>query len=198
MAMTFLSRLRQKYDKAWGSKLYFHLAPRKKQLSSEYWPRTNFKNSISANMSISTKLKNSRYRPNLASESRLRFYFITSTKHQQQNTDQTPASNLAWTSTSKSWPNLVLKVWTKVLLYDQIYNKLLPTRSSLSTSATITASTSFELIGLRSDKTDPGFSICLHFYFPSLCPISLLLLSVCSSPAPPLLSFIIQAPTVSY
>ena len=100
--------------------------------------------------------------------------------------------------TSKSWPNLVLKVWTKVLLYDQIYNKLLPTRSSLSTSATVTASTSFELIGLRSDKTDPGFSICLHFYFPSLCPISLLLLSVCSSPAPPLLSFIIQAPAVSY
>ena len=43
-----------------------------------------------------------------------RFNFITFTKHQQQNTDQTPASNLAWTSTSKSWPNLVLKVWTKV------------------------------------------------------------------------------------
>ena len=106
MAMTFLSRLRQKYDKAWGSKLYFHLAPRKKQLSSEYWPRTNFKNSISANMSISTKLKNSRYRPNLASESRLRFYFITSTKHQQQNTDQTPASN-------QSCLNFNFKILTK-------------------------------------------------------------------------------------
>ena len=125
--------------------------------------------------------------PNISISTKLKFKifnFITSIKHQQP--------------TSKSWPNLVLKVWTKVLLYDQIYNKLLPTRSSLSTSATVTASTSFELIGLRSDKTDPGFSICLHFYFPSLCPISLLLLSVCSSPAPPLLSFIIQAPAVSY
>ena len=36
----------------------------------------------------------------------------TSIKHQQQNTDQTRASNLALTS--YSWPNLVLKVWTKV------------------------------------------------------------------------------------
>ena len=32
--------------------------------------------------------------------------YNTSTKHQQQNTDQTPASNLALTTTSKSWPNL--------------------------------------------------------------------------------------------
>ena len=32
-----------------------------------------------------------------------RFHNPYSTKHQTQNTDQTPASNLAWTSTSKSW-----------------------------------------------------------------------------------------------
>ena len=82
--------------------------------SSEYWPSTNFKISTSANISISTKLKILRYWPNLASESQPRFNFITFTKHQQQNTEQTPASNLAWTSTSKSWPNLVVKVWTKV------------------------------------------------------------------------------------
>ena len=38
--------------------------------------------------------------PNIASESWPRFNFVTSTKHQQP--------------TSESWPNLVLKVWTKV------------------------------------------------------------------------------------
>ena len=77
---------------------------------------------LSINFKISTKhhhLNLKLFWPNLASESRPRFNFITSTKHQQQNTDQTPASNLTWTSTSKSWSNLVLKVWTHVLLYDQ-------------------------------------------------------------------------------
>ena len=57
---------------------------------------------------------------------------------------QTPAANLAWTSTSKSGPNLVLKVWTKVFWPNvsfQICNKLLPARSS---SAKVTTLTSFE------------------------------------------------------
>ena len=66
------------------------------------------------NISISTKLKVQNLVQTLASESRPRFKFMTSTKHRQQNTAQTLASDLAWTSTSKSWPNLVLKVWTKV------------------------------------------------------------------------------------
>ena len=36
-------------------------------------------------------------------------------KHQRQNAEQTQKlQNLAWTSTWKSWPTLVLKVWTKV------------------------------------------------------------------------------------
>ena len=80
--------------------------------------------------------------PNLPSEYRPRFNFITSTKHQQK---KTPAANLAWTSTSKSWPNLLL--WTKSLAFwpnlsFEICNKLLPTQSS---SATVTTWTSFEL-----------------------------------------------------
>ena len=49
-----------------------------------------------------------------SSESRPRINFITSTKHQRKKGGQTPAKNLAWTSTSISWLNLVLKVWTKV------------------------------------------------------------------------------------
>ena len=32
------------------------------------------------------------------------------TKHYRHNTDKTPASNLAWTSTSKSWANVVFNV----------------------------------------------------------------------------------------
>ena len=43
------------------------------------------------NISISTKLK-SKYWPNLVSESRPRFNFLTATKHQRQKTNQTPAS----------------------------------------------------------------------------------------------------------
>ena len=46
--------------------------------------------------------------------------FIILTKIQLRNLNQTSAAdqtllqNFAWTSTSNSWPNLVLKVWTKV------------------------------------------------------------------------------------
>ena len=60
------------------------------QISSpEYWPSTNFNILTSANISTSSKLK-------------------------IQDIDQTWLRNLAWTSTSKYWPNLVIKVWTKV------------------------------------------------------------------------------------
>ena len=52
--------------------------------------------------------------PNLASESRPRFNLdSTFYKTSAEKTDRAPASNLAWTSTSKFWPNLVLKVSTK-------------------------------------------------------------------------------------
>ena len=68
---------------------------------------------LSINFKISTKHRlNLKLRswPNLASEYWPRFNFVTSTKHQQQNTDQTSASKSRRTSTSKSWPTLVLKV----------------------------------------------------------------------------------------
>ena len=84
------------------------------------WSHIIFRISTKHQLKISTKhqhihaTQNSKSWPNLAAESRPRFNFITSTKHQRQNAEQTAASNLAWTSTSKSWPTLVLKVWTKV------------------------------------------------------------------------------------
>ena len=61
---------------------------------------------LSINFKISTKHRlNLKLRswPNLASEYWPRFNFVTSTKHQQQNTDQTSASKSRRTSTSKSW-----------------------------------------------------------------------------------------------
>ena len=72
---------------------------------------SNSESRVSIYSSISNL--NLEYWPNLGSESWPRFNFVTSTKH-QQNTDQISALNLAWVSTSKSWPKLVLKVWTKV------------------------------------------------------------------------------------
>ena len=57
--------------------------------------------------------------------------------------------NLSWTSTSKSWPKCSkLSFMTKPQL--PICNKLLPTRSSSSTSPTVTTSTSCELASLLS------------------------------------------------
>ena len=51
-------------------------------------------------------------------KSRPRFNFVTSTKHQQQNTDQTSASKSRLNFNFKILTK-VLKVWTKVKLYDQ-------------------------------------------------------------------------------
>ena len=83
--------------------------------SSESWLKNQFLNQTSASLS------NSKSRPNIASESRPRFNFITSTKHQHQNAEQTPASksclnfnfkiltNPCAQSLNKSlalWPNL--------------------------------------------------------------------------------------------
>ena len=76
--------------------------------------------------------------------------FIATTKHQQQNNDQTSAS--------KSYLKINFKILTKPCaqslnknltllpnLTFRICTKLLPTRFSSSTSATLTTSTSFEL-----------------------------------------------------
>ena len=75
-------------------------AQRTRGLSSDYLQNLDQASTskIWPNISISSKLKTSKSWPNLASESRPRLNCITTTKHQQQNNDQTLAS--------KSWPNL--------------------------------------------------------------------------------------------
>ena len=55
--------------------------------------------------------------PNVASESRPRIIFITSTKDQQQNIDWTSASNLVlnvWTKKLALWPNFSFQICTKL------------------------------------------------------------------------------------
>ena len=70
--------------------------------------------------------------------------------------------NLAWTSTSKSWPALCSKseqkfsFGTKCQLSN--FYKLLPTRSSASTWATVTNSTSFELASSHARVTSIKFT----------------------------------------
>ena len=71
---------------------------------------------LSINFKISTKHRpNLKLRSwlNLASEYWPRFNFVTSTKHQQQNTDQTSASKSRLNFNFKILTK-VLKVWTKV------------------------------------------------------------------------------------
>ena len=93
--------------------------------------------------------------PNLASEYRPRFNFIASTKHQWQNSEQTP--------TSKSWLNFNFKSLTNPFaqslnkslalgpnVSSHICNNPLQTWSSASTSATVTTSTSCELASLHA------------------------------------------------
>ena len=88
-------------------------------------PRVEFTESrLSINFKISTKHQNLdsylklKSRPNLASEYWPRFNFVNSTKHQQQNTDKTSASKSRQNFNFKI-STKVLKVWTKVKLYDQ-------------------------------------------------------------------------------
>ena len=83
---------------------------------------------------------------NLTSESWPRLNFVTSTKHQQQNTEQTSASksrlNFNFKILTKPCAqnlNKSLELWSNLSF--QICNALLPTRSS---SSTATTSTSFE------------------------------------------------------
>ena len=101
--------------------------------------------------------------PNLASEYWPRFNFVTSTKHQQQNTDQTSASksrlNFNFKILTKPCAqslNKSLTLWPNLRFH--ICNKLLPTRSSSSTSATIKTSTSFELASSKARVTSIKFT----------------------------------------
>ena len=70
--------------------------------------------------------------------------------------------NVAWTSTSKSWPTLCSKSEQNLTSWPnlsfKICNKLLPTWSSLSTSATVTTSTSFELVYSHARVTSIKFT----------------------------------------
>ena len=76
-------------------------------------------------------------------------YFRISTKIKLHSLNQASAAKYWQTFASKSrlnsksWPNLVLKVWTNFNF--QNCTKLSPTRFSASTSATVTPSTSFDM-----------------------------------------------------
>ena len=90
------------------------------------------------NISIMTKLKLKESWLNLASESRPRLNFITTTKHQRQNNDQISASKSCLNLKTQSlnltlWPNFTFQICTK----------LLSARLSSSTWVTVTTSTSF-------------------------------------------------------
>ena len=77
---------------------------------------------------------NLKSRPNIASESRPRFNFITSTKHQHQNAEQTPASKSCLNFNFKILTNPCAQNLNKSLalapnVSSQIWYKLLPTWS---------------------------------------------------------------------
>ena len=84
-------------------------AQRTRGLSSTYQSnffRSYHKFRISTKYQLQNLNQTSAFRQNLSLKSQPRLKFTATTKHQQGNTDQASASNLAWTSTSKSWPNL--------------------------------------------------------------------------------------------
>ena len=93
-----------------------------------------------------------KYWPNLASESWPRINFVTSTsskiltKLQLQNLDQTLCSKFEQKFSFVSKPQLL------------ICNKLSPTRSSSSTSATAATSKSFELVSALARVTSIKFT----------------------------------------
>ena len=95
--------------------------------------------------------------------SRPRFNFITSTKHQRQNAEQAPVSKSCLNFNFKILTNPCAQSLNKSLalgpnVSSQICNKLLPTWSSLSTSATVTTSTSFELASSHARVTSIKFT----------------------------------------
>ena len=96
-------------------------------------------------------------------KSRPRFNFITSTKHQQQNAEQNPASKSCLNLNFKILTNPCAQSLNKSLALEpnvssQICNKLLPTLSSASTSTTVTTSTSFELPSSHTRVTSIKFT----------------------------------------
>ena len=122
----------------------------KLQLWNLTWKSTS---KFQPNISISTKLKLKKSWLNLASESRPRLNFITTTKHQQQNNDQTSASKSCLNLKSQSlnltlWPNFTFQICTK----------LLSARLSSSTWETVKTSTSFELLSSHVRVTSIKFT----------------------------------------
>ena len=139
-------------------------------LSSTFQSLNKFKHESWSNFIL--RISTSKSQPNIglsiklvqtyvASEYQPRFNFMTSTKHQQQNEmlNNLQLQNLAWTSTSKSWPkhtcaqslNNSLALWPNLSI--QTCNKLLPTRSLSSTSAIVTTSTSYKLASPHATVT---------------------------------------------
>ena len=142
-----------------------HITSSRKDLDQDYLQNLDQASTskIRPNISISSKLKTSKSWPNLASESRPRFNFITSTKHQRQNAEQTPASKSCLNFNFKILTNPCAQSLNKSLALGpnvsfQICNKLLPTRSSSSTSTTVTTSTSFELPSSHATVTSIKFT----------------------------------------
>ena len=100
---------------------------------------------------------------NLASESRPRFNFISSTKHQQQNTDKTsaPKSHLSFNFKILTKPcaqSLNNNLSSQTNSSFQICTKMSSTRFLASTSTTVTISTSFELIFSHARITSIKFT----------------------------------------
>ena len=75
-------------------------------------------------------------------------HFITSPSLSSKILTKLRFQKIAWNSTSNSWPNLVLKVGTKISFMTKLQllniHKTVVKRLSSSTSATITTSTSFK------------------------------------------------------
>ena len=122
------------------------------------------------NGSISTKLKLKNL-DQTKPESWPRMNFIATTKHQQQNNDQTSASksclNINLKILTKSCPRSLTKSCAQSLNKNltlrpnftfQMCTKLLSTRFSSSTWATVTTSTSFELPSSHARVTSIKFT----------------------------------------
>ena len=131
------------------------------KLKHKYW--SNFIFRISTKHQHLDYTWNLKYWPNLAFESRSRFNFITSTKHQWQNSEQTPTSKSWLNFNFKSLTNPCAQTLNKSLalgpnVSSQISNKLLPTWSLASTPAIVTTLTSFELASSHARVTSIKFT----------------------------------------
>ena len=148
-------------------------AQRTRGLSSSY--QSNFLRSyhnftnLDQISSLESRLKNQFL--NQTSASLINLKFKISTKHSFRIATKIQLHNLYKTSASKCWTNSSFKILPELQLQNldqplcskseqkfsfmtkrqlQICNKLLPTRCSSSTSATVTTSTSIELVSLHT------------------------------------------------